>query len=440
MPPKKKQKKENGFMVFMKSMKPQLEAKGHRFPRGFLDVISVCSPLWNELSSEEKAKYHQKAKDGDGLVKEERCDTRGVPLNLKAKEEQKKVSEKDELLQRVEDMVSYLATQGTLENHYFYLAHFNIAVATSEGEYPPCEISIVKFSLLDGIARYYHEFIEPGQIRLGYANEAKIHSESTHQIPTNGFKLANANYVAIVDNIKKMLLQSDGGIAPLFVVDEDKVKAVYILDWLVKKCCQMNETYDTVNPFKCYSLNKLFYELRRHADLNNPSLMFASPALVADHFGKGMFYYSKNMACQWHVDEDNVTFCSLTRVKNYAYTISDLCCENYDLSLLPNRHCPADVADDNRYVVLPKVVKKEEPETPAVVKKNDDEEESTLPRKPRAPAALTLKGVVPGIGRGILSGSMSSIQSPGPSQATSTPPPPAGRGRGRGLLLLDESN
>lgn len=101
---------------------------------------------------------------------------------MKAKEEQKKVSEKDELLQRVEDMVSYLATQGSkiltawtlfdsflnvifvaLENHYFYLAHFNIAVATSEGEYPPCEISIVKFSLLDGIARYYHEFIEPGK-------------------------------------------------------------------------------------------------------------------------------------------------------------------------------------------------------------------------------------------------------------------------------------
>lgn len=47
MPPKKKQKKENGFMVFMKSMKPQLEAKGHRFPRGFPDVIPVCSPLWN---------------------------------------------------------------------------------------------------------------------------------------------------------------------------------------------------------------------------------------------------------------------------------------------------------------------------------------------------------------------------------------------------------
>jgi hypothetical protein len=34
-------------MVFMKSMKPQLEAKGHKFPRGLTDVIPVCSPLWN---------------------------------------------------------------------------------------------------------------------------------------------------------------------------------------------------------------------------------------------------------------------------------------------------------------------------------------------------------------------------------------------------------
>jgi hypothetical protein len=65
---------------------------------------------------------------------------------------------------------------------------------------------------------------------------------------------------------------------------------------------------------------------------------------------------------QWHVDEDNVTFCSLTRVRNYAYTISDLCCEYYDLSLLPNRHCPSEIADDNKYVVMPKVTETEEPE------------------------------------------------------------------------------
>ncbi|EFX62966.1 hypothetical protein DAPPUDRAFT_336128, partial [Daphnia pulex] len=216
----------------MKSMKPQLEAKGHKFPRGLTDVIPVCSPLWNKLSPEEKASYHQKAKDGGGttFIKEERCDTRGVPLNWKEREEQKKISEKDHLLQKVEDMISYFATQGTLENHYFYLAHFNIAVTTSEGEYPPCEIAIVKFSLLDGIAKCYHDFVEPGQIRLGYAHEAKLHSENTHNIPTFGFKLANSDYVNITNNIKEMLKQPDGGIAPLFVVDEDNAKAIYIVD------------------------------------------------------------------------------------------------------------------------------------------------------------------------------------------------------------------
>lgn len=47
MPPKKKAQKANGFMVFMLDMKPRLEADGHKFPRGLLDVHPVCSPLWN---------------------------------------------------------------------------------------------------------------------------------------------------------------------------------------------------------------------------------------------------------------------------------------------------------------------------------------------------------------------------------------------------------
>ena len=68
-----------------------------------------------KLSPEEKAKYHQIAREGSTFVKEERCDTRGVPLNLKEKEEQKKISEKDQVLQKVEDMVSYFATQESME-------------------------------------------------------------------------------------------------------------------------------------------------------------------------------------------------------------------------------------------------------------------------------------------------------------------------------------
>ena len=82
------------------------------------------------------------------------------------------------------------------------------------------------------------------------------------------------------------------------MVDEDNAKGIFIVDWLVKKSCQMNDAYDACNPFKIYSLNKLFYELRRHADLNDPTLKFSSVSTVAEYFNKGTFFYGKHMSCE----------------------------------------------------------------------------------------------------------------------------------------------
>lgn len=87
------------------------------------------------MSPEEKASYHQKAKDGGGttFIKEERCDTRGVPLNWKEREEQKKISEKDHLLQKVEDMISYFATQGSTlsSKNAFFPSHSIFTIFSS---------------------------------------------------------------------------------------------------------------------------------------------------------------------------------------------------------------------------------------------------------------------------------------------------------------------
>ena len=49
-----------------------------------------------------------------------------------------------------------------LESHFFHFLHFNYAVQTAEKEWPPCEVGVVKFSLLSGITDHYHEFIDPG--------------------------------------------------------------------------------------------------------------------------------------------------------------------------------------------------------------------------------------------------------------------------------------
>ncbi|XP_046647608.1 protein maelstrom homolog isoform X1 [Daphnia pulicaria] len=459
MPPKKKTQKANGFMMFMIEMRPRLESDGHKFPGGLMDVHPVCTPLWNNLTTEQKAVYNQRAKGGP-MIKEEKLDTRGVPLAWKEREEQKKIIEKSQVFQKIEDLVAYLHGQGTLVNHYFHLAHFNIAVSTDEGEYPPCEMAIVKFSLADGIASCIHEFVNPGQLRLGYAYEAGLHSEKTHKIPATGFNFFNNNYVAITNSIKRMLKQQDGGYAPLFFVDEDRVKATYILEWLIEKSCELDNGYEKMNPFKTYSLNKLFYELRRYADLDDPRLRFTSTSQVSEYFGNGVFQFSPNMACEWHEDQDNVTYCSLTKVKNYAYTIADMCCEHYDLSLLPNRHVPASIADEHRYVVMPKADKVQDAQQTPVMKEDDEDEEEAIESVPRLPNTFSKvvmksvgprvaanfgkpQSVLPGAGRGILAGAspmklISEPITPGPPSQESAPSTPAGRGRGRGFLLSDD--
>lgn len=48
------------------------------------------------------------------MIKEEKLDTRGVPLAWKEREEQKKIIEKTQIFQKIEDLVSYLHGQGSM--------------------------------------------------------------------------------------------------------------------------------------------------------------------------------------------------------------------------------------------------------------------------------------------------------------------------------------
>lgn len=47
------------------------------------------------------------------MVKEEKMDSLGVPLAWKEREEQKKIIEKTQVFQKIEDLVSYFHSQGS---------------------------------------------------------------------------------------------------------------------------------------------------------------------------------------------------------------------------------------------------------------------------------------------------------------------------------------
>lgn len=75
--------------------------------------MNHTSNLYSQnLTMEQKAVYNQRAKGGP-VFNEQKMDTRGVPLAWKEKEEQKKIIEKIQVFQKIEDLVSYFHTQGS---------------------------------------------------------------------------------------------------------------------------------------------------------------------------------------------------------------------------------------------------------------------------------------------------------------------------------------
>lgn len=438
MPPKKR----NGFYEYTFYLKRKMEREGHKFPGGMGDVHRLASENWNKMSPEEKEVYHKKAGRVSGTNTNRRQDVKydsfGVSIAWKEEEEKKRNEEKVSSLQKVEEKIKYLANHKELESHVFHFAHFNFAVQTTEKEWPPCEVAVVKFSLLNGISGHYHEFIDPAKLRIGYSFTAKQHSEATHRIPRD-FKLANSNYAAITNAIKDMLKNDDGGFCPVFYFEKDIPKANYIFNWLIEKSCECDPHYDRSSPFRVYSLDKLLYELRRHADLQNPRLVFPTMVMVADRLQSDTFDYFPSMACQWHDEEDRTKYCSLTAVRRYAYVISDMCCAHYQLKLLPNRHCPSEVMDTNKY----KMVSKVEPKATQIAHDDSDEDSDedsefypNVDSNPRLPQTM---GTTVGSRLALQFQSGNSSQSVGQGMQGVNPSPtqrssPAGRGRGRGFL------
>ena len=84
----------------------------------------------------------------------------------------------------------------------------------------------------------------------------------------------------------------------MFVLKSELNKVKFALDWLVENSVKQDPTYSRDNPFKVYSLEKLLYELRRHANLDDHRLKFTSEHMVTEKLNGGAFDFCPNMACQ----------------------------------------------------------------------------------------------------------------------------------------------
>ncbi|XP_048509388.1 protein maelstrom homolog isoform X2 [Athalia rosae] len=340
--PQKKQTR-NAFSFFMLDYKKKHEALGVKFPGGLKDVANACSAEWNRLTPQQKGPYVAKAKNAkvqDG-INGERYTTEGTPLSFIEQIKRRKQEFEDNMNDYIKLAVDLSEGCDRLLQKKFYFIHVNRYCCKQcmdgTSDFYPAEFAIAEFSLRHGVQKTYHEIIDI-DLPLGYAADIKEYSNLTHKIsrnPPGGQK----NFSIMYEQLRKFLEPETIGaeLPPLYTAKAVREVVPGLLSRMAVTAGQ------TVDIFRIYSLETLFFHIRNAAATINNSTGFPVLTLAAEEIQKDVFDYTPGIACDYHSSIDGTTVhCSLSIVIRWAYTICDYCCIDLDIDMQPGFHCPID--------------------------------------------------------------------------------------------------
>ncbi|KAI6650506.1 Protein maelstrom-like [Oopsacas minuta] len=337
-----KKAKPNGFLVFMQDIRDRYREEGQRVP-SIAEMVNIANPLWSKLSPQDRSYFNQRAKvsSKSGLsiakvVADTRLDCLGEPLadrvDEKGQTEERRKTERQ--FTRARWPVGRAAARCR-----FYFIDFQFICHVEKGNYYPCEIAAIEYSIECGIIRNWHKFIDPGRIPTGYRWEAQNRSEQTHKIPIEKFEFAENNYGMILHELQKFINpRNESEFPPIFTRKEDAE--------MVESCCRwLAERTETRHDlFKVYVLEYLLIDLSSHISDIAPSAHEAK-----DMLSSSAFDYEPGVNCKWHEDLE-VRHCSLGVVNRLAYILSDHLCPKYNITM-GSKHLPL-VTDNQQHTVL----------------------------------------------------------------------------------------
>ncbi|KAF8778559.1 Protein maelstrom like protein [Argiope bruennichi] len=304
------------------------------------------TPLWVNLSSEEKERYEELARQfkhnpgvrsgkmaGDGTLVEDNF--------REMEEEERRINRMKQEIKRYIyiDCVSQEQFKEFTSRKMFYFISFNILCQT-ETSYIPIEVGMVEYSISYGIHREMHMLIHPGPIPTGYTGQAKRFSDDLHHIDIfKGEESSERNMSKVFDAIQRFVNPSDEeNPPPLFCIGEDIEKNKGCLEWLANKARDFNN-------FQIWNAGFLLLELRAGVDARLPSEFIANDLLT-----KTCFDYHSCARCNFH-DEKDTPHCALAYCKRLCYLLSDAVCPVFDV-VLTERHIPTRAVEEKAYVVI----------------------------------------------------------------------------------------
>ncbi|XP_058128260.1 protein maelstrom homolog [Anopheles ziemanni] len=328
--------KKNAFFYFIIDYKHREESKGRRF-RGLQDVSRIAGPIWKDMDEQQRAPYVAKAKQGNEQDRKnhERLSCHGVPLSTLVAEERAVKSKTALIRSRVEKMIRNAAENNKLEHLEFYFVSCGYFCPLSDGRYVPAEIGAIRYSLEGGVMAKFHTLINPGPLPLGKSLEAKEHSNNFHQLPIPPDALGETNFEHIANKLLTFLQHSEKKM-PLLFTDRNGIPHVesILTDILNAKTTGLEIV---VCP-----LAEMFFVLKKtvlHYSLSLPE-GFPSESVPQMLIDRDLYAYTENISCAFHEEKGNGVDCAQSRCVRWAYAISDSCCLDMHIDMLPGVHMP----------------------------------------------------------------------------------------------------
>ena len=234
------------------------------------------------------------------------------------------------------------SVEETREKELFVI-HSQIFAKTEEKNprYVPAELSLARFSLVDGMKEVRHWFPRPGTIPLGYKRACLESSTKGHKIPLDLLKEEEDRAVSVHarytedHKILEELMTILNGEHNVFTLPEFETQIGGVLQTLEERSGKK------VAGLNILSLPLLMFEIaNKPAAVEGTKAAIPFESLADREFEVERFIYQANMNCAWHQEVTDTSHCSSGRVRSWVYSLLDVCCPRYEIPLLPSSHLP----------------------------------------------------------------------------------------------------
>jgi len=316
----------------------------------------LCDQGWQALSPVEKRRFEEmkeefKKKDPEANEKERRkgevrieggYDSLGNSLVGIKKRDLERIKEEKDKINAIKNLVDRAALAGTLESAQFNIIGTNVFVKIPEDKvFVPAEISIAKFSLHEGLVKVFQAFPEAGKIPLGYKRQCLENSNKGHKIPLEK-DIMEPMDCQVEDNVefkqtpdRKIIAdisQHLSGADIVFCMPEMMAQCEGVLSTIANRCSSY-----VLSSIMLVPLPELLYIL---ANKSQEGIMIPTPGVAERELESERFLYKSGLSCRWHEAMTETNTCSSATVCRLAFTVLDLCCQHYKITLVSGKHIP----------------------------------------------------------------------------------------------------